>query len=1264
MNRDHNAGEFPQLNRLLSGLTDLRVRKDTIRHPPLVSVCISSFNHERYIAEAIESVLAQTYPNIEIIVLDDASSDATPAIVQNYARRFPQRIHAIFLEENEGPARGTNRTFAQARGTFVALLGSDDRMHPSRIEQQVLFLAANPGHVAVFTEINVIDSQGKRAQNHESIEHLFNQRIANLRRQLLAGNFLNAPSALIRKADLLAVGGYTPVLRYAQDFDLWGRLLIRGELAKLPQRLTEFRVHGANLSVSGQTEPAFAARCETVATIVSFVRNWPIESLVERPLGIDAERAAVLLELAGHLERIDLQYFGKPLLACALAYELTLQASRLDGTGSHALKQGLEVRLEAGSSAQRSPHGPDAFADGCEDEHAWSGEDPDATPLEVARMAADASRARTAPAPDFTVVIDARADAASLAMTLASLGKQVVRPDNIAVLCSEPPSPEASCDAIAYLTPSTLDPWIGQHCQSDHSWLICLVAGDVLAADACYQVRRAIDIKPHAKIVYFDHDELSPDGRRLNPHFKPDSNPDLLRSYPYTGRAIFVRGSWLASIRATAPLELASSYALALQAMETGAEGGLAHVPEIIAHLNGRVSPIWARNSVEAQAVRRAINDHVLRTMPGATVLDGPTTGIHHVLPPLWRTPRVSILVPTKDQFSLLKRCLESVLQITDYPDFEIIVVDNGSETQEGRHYLAGLESIAADRIRVLYHPGAFNVSAMNNRAAEIARGEYLLLLNSDTAALQADWLSHMMRHAMREDVGVVGAALFLPDGRIQHAGVVLGLEGPAAHPFRGDPADAPGYFFRAQVQQNYSAVTGACLLVRKSLYEAVGGLDETTFPFSYQDIDLCLKVRERGKLVVWTPLAMLLQESSASELWDNEERAGEMKTVRFRAERAAMHARWGHIIGNDPAYNPNLALSGEAFTLETNPLLHFDRLAALAEHRVVAFLTDTAIGRARYRIIEPLEAMKHAGLASGGILDDVIDVNLVLRSGAKTLVLQQPRDEGQLSVMEALIGLTGIMTIFDGDDLLWNLPFRDMPREAVTPSLMARMEQVARRCGRIVVSNERLARQMSGLNDTIVVTPDALNPAIWGDVPFRPMRPPTGRKLRAGWVADGLSGEDTRIIEGLVEELAEEIDWVCLGACPASLRPYIAECIDDVPAETYPSVLMAQDWDLALAPLSNSAHNECRSDVRLIEYAWCGFPVVCSDVPAYRNGLPTTRVANVKSAWVAAVQEHLANLTMAVADGREFQQHVSGERLLKADVLTRWYKAWTGPTT
>jgi GT2 family glycosyltransferase len=261
--------------------------------------------------------------------------------------------------------------------------------------------------------------------------------------------------------------------------------------------------------------------------------------------------------------------------------------------------------------------------------------------------------------------------------------------------------------------------------------------------------------------------------------------------------------------------------------------------------------------------------------------------------------PLVSVIVPTRDRADLLAQCCDGVLNRTDYAPLELIVVDNGSAEPATA---ALFDRLARDpRVRILPAPGPFNFSALNNLGAAQARGEVLLLLNNDVSMPRPDWLDALVAQAVRPSVGAAGARLLFPDGRLQHAGVLLGVGDVAGHLGYGQPGDTGGYYEHLATPRTVSAVTAACLAIRKAVYDEAGGLDAEALPVAFNDVDLCLKLRARGYDIVWTPHAELVHHESASR---GDERAP-ADQARFAAEMAVMRARWGAALDEDPFYSP-----------------------------------------------------------------------------------------------------------------------------------------------------------------------------------------------------------------------------------------------------------------------------------------------------------------------------------------------------------------------
>jgi glycosyltransferase involved in cell wall biosynthesis len=452
-------------------------------------------------------------------------------------------------------------------------------------------------------------------------------------------------------------------------------------------------------------------------------------------------------------------------------------------------------------------------------------------------------------------------------------------------------------------------------------WCALLDQDDVFSENALAFVALEIDRHADAGLIYSDEDKIDEDGVLSNPFFKPDWNPELFLGQNYINHLGCYRTDILREIGGFREgFEGSQDYDLALRCVDRLRPQQVRHIPRILYHwrmVGGSLAAIPDAKPYAKEAARRAIADHCKRNgMPGRVVPCPENAESHRVIHALPEpAPLVSIIIPTRDRAGLLKRCVESIQARTDYSPYEIIIVDNGSVEPET---LAFFRAIEQQDVRVVAESGAFNYSRLNNTAAAQARGDVLLFLNNDTEIDDAGWLTEMMSHAARSEVGAVGARLWYPDGTLQHGGVVLGLGGVAGHAFPHIPRGHPGYFNRAMLQQNCSAVTGACMAVRKTVFEELEGFDEVNLGVTFNDIDFCLRLTQRGYRVVWTPYANLIHHESASR--------GHQRTTEEQAEflRAAdyMQRTWGANLMHDPFYNPNLSLNPPGFEIAFPPRL------------------------------------------------------------------------------------------------------------------------------------------------------------------------------------------------------------------------------------------------------------------------------------------------------------------------------------------------------
>lgn len=855
----------------------------------------------------------------------------------------------------------------------------------------------------------------------------------------------------------------------------------------------------------------------------------------------------------------------------------------------------------------------------------------------------------------FTVIIDATAcSAEQLVETLKSFSEQNYRQIGLFVVAPLA-APANIGKSVLWLQaetfPEILLDELTRH--APDSWFCLIRAGD-LAAGGGFSLlaTRLSGEQSGVGLVYADEDILDAKYGPSNPVFRPDFDLDYLRSFPYTGRFISFRGreylelggfDWSAGS--------AKFYDYVLRFSERYEIAAVYHLPSILFHAGAQ-----CEIDVEAQ-YGHSLAAHLQRCRLQAVVEPGLFPGSFRVRYEHDSKPLVSIIIPTKNQLPMLQRCVESLLEKTAYPNCEILLVDNQSSDADAVEYLEGLAGLNQQNLRVFTYPFEFNFADMNNLVAREARGEYLVLLNNDTAIVKNDWLDAMLNHAQRPEVGIVGAKLLYPDGRVQHAGVILGLRGPADHPFGGEAMDSPGYCGRLLVDQQYSAVTAACMMVRKSVYESVGGMDADVFRVSYNDVDLCLKVREAGYRIVWTPYAVVMHEGSVSQR-EVDQSTLEAKKQRFESEQYAMYRKWLPALIADPAYNPNLGLTNQGFELETDPIFCPDIGSGLP--KVLAHNADSH-GSGSYRVIEPLQAMINAGYVKGQCREYFFDPIHVAKAAAEVVVFQRQFNNEQLRHIRNYHEFSGAKLIYDIDDYLPNLPASSVHKTNFPKDTLQRLKLAASFCDRVTVSTEFLKEALGDFHPDVVVQPNYLPLTLWRDAPLR-AAPDLKSRPRVGW-AGGLSHTgDLRLIVDVVKALANRVDWVFFGMVPEGVENYIAEFHPGVNIQDYPLRLAGLNLDLALAPLDHNLFNKCKSNLRLLEYGICGYPVIASDEEPYRCNLPVTLVKNRFKDWVAAIDEKLGDRQALWLEGLALQAAVRERWMLTDTNLERWRAAWMVP--
>lgn len=440
---------------------------------------------------------------------------------------------------------------------------------------------------------------------------------------------------------------------------------------------------------------------------------------------------------------------------------------------------------------------------------------------------------------------------------------------------------------------------------------------DLLPKFAFYEIVKTINENSDVEFIYSDEDKIDEAKHRYDAHFKPDFAIDTLRSVNYICHFSIFKKELMDKLEGfKSEFDGAQDYDIILRMAET--TNKIVHIPKILYHWRVHPNSTAAATAGEAkpyafEAGKRAIEAHLKRVGLQARVEHGISLGIYRVIYEVIGNPKVSIIIPNMDHIEELKICINSILTKTTYSNYEIIIVENNSKKEETFNYYKKIEQ--NEKIKVVYYPeNKFNYSKIINFGVNKATGEYVMQLNNDTELITPNWLEELLGYAQRNDVGVVGVKLYYPDNTIQHDGVIIGIGGVGGHILKNLPKDQRGYFARDSFVQNLSAVTAACLISRKEIYEEVGYMDET-FEVAFNDLDFCLKIREKGYLIVIDPFVGLIHYESKSRGYEDTPE----KIKRFQGEIKRFQEKWKEILENgDPYFNPNFRLDREDYKIKT----------------------------------------------------------------------------------------------------------------------------------------------------------------------------------------------------------------------------------------------------------------------------------------------------------------------------------------------------------
>lgn len=1181
---------------------------------PLISIAIPAFNPE-FFRSTLISAMNQDYPSLEIIVCDDSAGPEIEAVCQELSKHSQTRLRYVRNAARLGFARNLLACLNQSSGEMIKFLCDDDTLVSQCISRQVEVM-----------------------REHQDVSMVVGRRLlCDKDDMLLPSRLLNClisqSSAVLHGNDLLACvadsavnlfGGISHMLlRRSQveeclvtlvqegqgfsarlDMALYICLLRRGHLAALDQVLSVERIHAGRLNhqasmteaATGETEwllQMLVAGAGDKAPAEGYVRYRPVNAY--RGSGDQV------------WQELDVQNF--------LSKQVTHFRQQV-GTDSLDFTEVYGEWLECRSLS------------------------PGQLRLVPKRIEQWPSRPRIMP-----VVFCAEGDELALGATLDSLAAQSYACSGI-LLLGPADRPQSTVAGVEYQARQgdgfeQINSFLANDDRVD--WIFLLQAGDRLHPHALLIMAERMAVRTDSLCVYCD--EGAHDGRvSSSPIFKPDFNLDLMRSVPYVGRQLAFKSEALATLGGfDAQFAGLAPHDLLWRLVEAYGLQVVEHIPELLVQSQYSYADWMADFSIQAHAAS-VVRAHLERLGVAAQVDSITNSSMTRVCYRHEQVASVSILIQVGIDLPTLQRCVESLFEHTEYGSYEVLLIANGTEPWPVQDWLTAMAELGGEQLRVVYVQAQGRAQCLN-LASDYARGDFLLLLDGGCALFDGQWLNELMFQGQRPEVGVVGPMLLRRNGTVASGALVLGLKGIAGNPLLGAAMDNC-YQERLRLVQNWSALSLDCLLVRRELFHELQGLDTQTLRQNGFDVDLCLRARERGYLVVWTPFSRVAQLCEGKD----------SREVELPADQQALYQRWLPSIAADPSYNRNLSLTQGSFSLEPGLRSGWDPFLARAVPSVLA-LPLNASGVGHYRVIQPFTELECAGWIQGRLSYSIPKPIESEREKPDVMILQLRYASESIQEIAQVKQFSNARRVFEIDDYIIEPPTKNDHARNLPDNIGELLGRAIGLCDRLVVSTEPLADALSHMHHDIRVVPNMLAASQWMGLVSRRQ---TSARPRIGWAGGTSHRGDLELMLEVVTALADRVDWVFFGMCPQMLRPYVKEFHKVVPLAQYPQKLASLNLDLALAPLEQNVFNDCKSNLRLLEYGACGFPVICTDSKAFAGYLPCTRVrGNSTELWLEAICMHLADPQASYRQGDALREVVLRDYVLTPRHLQHWANAW-----
>lgn len=740
----------------------------------------------------------------------------------------------------------------------------------------------------------------------------------------------------------------------------------------------------------------------------------------------------------------------------------------------------------------------------------------------------------------------------------------------------------------------------------------------------------ALDLQGTSGLRAVYGDEMLRSSREeLSPIMRPDFNLDLLLAQPEAmGRHwLFNRDAWqrLGGFRSDSGR--AFELDLIVRMIEDQGLSGFGHISEPLLICE----PVPARDCADTHAT---VLRHLHARGFALARLEVVETGLCQIDYGVRDEGGVSILLCTEGRSAhVVSRCVESLLEKTRDVAYEVLLLDQSVGGSELAIWLAGIEQMQVERVRVLRFPASLPLAAVRNQAAHHARGEQLLWLDAAVVVKQADWLLPLLNHAGRSEVGAVGARLANAGGTLSQAGLVLGMAGVFASPWAGKPLDSYGYLRRLQVDHDCAALSGQCLMIGRHVFFDAGGFDEAPELAAFVDIDLCLRLHARGLLNVWTPRVTLVI--------DDDRLVGNSVV-----QEDALYARWLPVLARDPSYSVNLSLHlVDAFSLAPAALT-WDPLSAWRPVPKVLVLAAADCTR----LHSPMKALRQAGQLTGAIVTVPLSLTELERFAADSVVVQWRNDSALVECLRRIKLLSSVCIVLE-------ISAMSTDAQADDEAWIASLKAAAAYVDRIVVPTPTLAARLAGVHDQVYAVPTVLDTRAWptrGDQSRRPGRP------RVAWVAQDAQAV---LADGWLEAmkaLHDEVEWHVLGDCPASMLPWVQVHSGPFDTDAYLDLLASLDFDLALMVATSGLAAEMRRDQRIVEFAASGVALMYAGEGWEAGSKPVIQLEKGGDRWIETVRAQVSDLEALRRRGKASREWAVAHHGVTEATLRLWQDAWS----